>query len=70
MVNNAFKDKFGENSEQHVWSKKTLHLKPEERRMVVEMANRRRLEKNTNPHEIIDTQVYKLVLKGQELVAD
>ena len=64
-VNNAFKDKFGENSDQHVRSKKTLHLKPEERRMVVEMANRRRLEKNTNPHEIIDTQVYKLILKGR-----
>ena len=35
-----------------------------------EMTSRRRLEKNTNPHEIIDTQVYKLILKGQELVAD
>ena len=70
MVNNAFRDKFGENSEQHIWSKRTLHLTPEEKRMRNEMASRRRLEKNTNPHEIIDTQVYKLILKGQELVAD
>ena len=70
LVNNAFKHKFGKDSDQHVWSKKTLHLTIEEKRMRNEMANRRRLESNTNPHDIMDTQVYKLILKGQEIVAD
>lgn len=70
LVNNAFKKKFGENSDQHVWSKKSLHLTPEEKKMRSEMASQRRMEKNTNPHEILDTKVYKLILRGQELTAD
>jgi len=70
MVNNAYKAKFGENSKQHVWSKKTLHLTAEEKHMRNEKASHRRLEKNVNPHEVLDTQVYKLILKGWELTSD
>ena len=70
MVNNAYKTKFGANSQQHVWSKKTLHLTAEEKHMRNKKASQRRLEKNVNPQEILDTQVYNLILKGQGLTAD
>ena len=33
-------------------------------------ASQRRLEKNVNPYEVLDTQVYKLILKGWELTSD
>ena len=68
-VNEAYKDKFGTNSAQHVWSKKTLHLTPEEKNMKNKEASSRRMEKNVNPQEIMDTQVYNLILKGQALDA-
>src|SRR5690606_19675422 len=54
---------------QHIWSKKTLHLTPEEKNMKNKEASSRRMEKNVNPQEIMDTQVYNLILKGQALDA-
>ena len=69
-ANNAYKKKFGAKSPQHILSKKTLHLTAEEKQLRNKDASLRRVEKNTNPVEIMDTEVYRLILKGQEITAD
>ena len=63
-LNNLFRDKFGLGSLEHQYAKSDFVLDKDEKLLKTKQAQGKRLEKNLNPVEILDTTVYRLINAG------
>jgi len=68
-LNNVFRDKFGKLSEPHLFAKGVLKLQNEEKAFKTTQDQDKRLQKNLNPHEILDVTIYRIINAGLETKA-
>ena len=63
-LNNLYRDKFGLGSLEHQYAKSIFVLEVDEKILKTKQAQGKRLEKNLNPVDILDTTVYRLINAG------